>query len=118
MNNAGNIVVFRGTQGELEQGVETTPVFASNLKRSSYLGPLLGSLDFFIPTPAPLHLHCLWRRDERGRERIVLPRAKVETPSGAVHLKSLARWHTAAADDWFQRASLAALRQLIGSTRG
>jgi len=112
MNAAVDIIVTRGTQEKHRQDFENRTVFASNLKRSSYLGPTLGSLDFFIPIPAPLHLHCLWRRDERGNERIVLPRVKVETPYGLLHHKTLARWHDAAAEKRFQRTALAALHQL------
>jgi hypothetical protein len=88
-------------------------VYASNLKRSSYLGPTLGSLDLFVPTPGPLHVHCHWGRDQRGRERIVLPRVKIETPSGALHFKSLLRWHLGAFDERFQKSALRALHELI-----
>jgi hypothetical protein len=88
-------------------------VFASNLKRASFIGPILGSLDLFIPSPESLHIHCVWQRNERGHERILLPRVKVETPHGAIHHKSLMRWHVGAADERFQASALAALHRLL-----
>jgi hypothetical protein len=102
------------------QGPQPTPrcepknqVFASNLKRASFLGPILGSLDLFIPAPESLHIHCIWQRNERGHERILLPRVKLETPHGAIHHKTLMRWNSAAADHWFQASALHALHALI-----
>jgi hypothetical protein len=102
------------------QAVSPTPrcepknqVFASNLKRASFLGPILGSLDLFIPAPEPLHIHCIWQRSERGHERILLPRVKLETPHGAIHHKTLVRWNSAATDHRFQTAALHALHELI-----
>ena len=86
-------------------------VFASNLKRASFLGPTLGSLDLFIT--APESLHCIWQRNEQGHERILLPRVKLETPHGAIHHKTLVRWNSAAAERQFQTAALHALYELI-----
>jgi hypothetical protein len=75
---------------------------------------VLGSVDFFIPS-FDLHMHCLWQRDERGNERVSLPRVKLETPDGRIHHKTLARWHTAEAERRFQREALRALHLLISN---
>jgi len=90
-------------------------IFASNLKRATRRGLVLGSVDFFLPDLG-LHLHCVWLRDTRGNEHLGMPRCQLETPSGGRHFKTLARWHTADAEARFQRAGLAALHQLIRKT--
>jgi hypothetical protein len=93
---------------------ESYAVFASNLKRAAGPGRVLGSVDLFIPLFS-LHMHCLWLRDERGNERVSLPRVKVETPNGHQHNKSLMRWATAEAEERFQRAALRAIHLLISN---
>jgi hypothetical protein len=45
-----------------------------------------------------------------------MPKIKVETPDGKIHLKSLTRWGTAQSEERFQRAALRALHQLIANT--
>jgi hypothetical protein len=91
---------------------ETYRIHANNLKYATGLGRVLGSVDLFIPT-FDLHVHCQWLRDERGNERLSLPRVKLETPGGRIHHKTLARWGTAQSEQKFQRAGLAALHELI-----
>jgi hypothetical protein len=78
---------------------------------------VIGSVDLYIPS-LDLHLHCTWLRDERGRERLGMPRTKVETPDGQTHLKTLACWGSAAAEERFQKEGLRALHQLIAATEG
>jgi hypothetical protein len=90
-------------------------IYASNLKRGARSSRVLGSVDFFLPD-LDLHLHCTWLRDGRGYERVSMPRTKVETPDGRTHLKTLARWGSADAEERFQRAALQAIRELIART--
>jgi hypothetical protein len=90
-------------------------VFASNLKRATSFGRLLGSVSFYIPS-CQLHLWCQWVRDDRGHERVVLPRLEVEAPDGKLHRKTLVRFATAEAEERFQCEALRALHQLIAKT--
>jgi hypothetical protein len=90
-------------------------VYASNLKLSHRPGRKLGSVSLFIPSFG-LHLFCSWERDERGRERVGMPRTLVTTPDGRVHRKSLARWATAAAEARFQRSALGAIHEYLART--
>jgi hypothetical protein len=89
-------------------------VFASGLKRSPNFGRVLGSASFYIPS-LELHLWCRWERDDRGNERIALPRLVIETPNGARHRKTLVRFATEKAELRFQRAALRALHRLIAA---
>jgi hypothetical protein len=99
------------------QADNTYLAYASNLKRNSSPGRVLGSFDLYIPS-FQLHLHCTWQRDNRGRERVGMPRVRVETPNGQMHLKTLARWGSAIAEEMFQRAGLRALHQLLTRAEG
>ena len=87
-------------------------IFAANLKRAMAPGSTLGSVDLHIPA-FDLHLHCTWMRVPNGSERVSMPRAKVETPSGRFHLKTLARWGSAQSEARFQCAALAAIHELL-----
>jgi hypothetical protein len=119
MNNSVDIVYVPAAQDDRSWSmphIEPYRAFASNLKRATALGKVLGSVDLFLPS-FDLHVHCRWLRDERGNERIGLPRIKVETPDGKIHHKTLARWGTSQSEERFQRAALAALHQLISNTQ-
>jgi hypothetical protein len=117
MNNV--IDVFPGSEAQvgLPRRDEIYRVFASNLKRSPGTGRLLGSVSFYVPS-LQLHLWCRWERDDRGNERIVMPRLEIEAPDGKRHRKTLLRWGTAQAEERFQREALRALHQLIAATEG
>jgi len=115
--NEIHLVRLTGMQDEEPRVVNSYRIFASNLKRATRPGRLLGSVDFFLPD-LDLHVHCRWLRNERGREYVSMPRSKVETPDGRFHLKTLARWGSAIAEARFQHAALGAIHQLIAATSG
>jgi hypothetical protein len=118
MNSVINVVSTAETQDKRPGSAEPGYViYASNLKRSTAPGRVLGSVDLHILS-LDLHLHCPWLRDERGNERLGMPRSRVELPTGRTHLKTLARWGTAQSEDRFQRAGLKALHELIAATEG
>jgi hypothetical protein len=91
-------------------------IYASNLKRAARFGRLLGSVSFYVPS-LELHLWCRWERDERGNERIAMPRLEVEAPDGKRHRKTLVRFATAEAERRFQSEALRALHRLLASSR-
>jgi hypothetical protein len=115
VNNAVHIISVSGTQERRSQ--PEYRVFAANLKRATAPGLVLGSVDLHIPA-FDLHLHCAWLRDQRGNERVSMPRSKVETPGGHMHLKTLARWGTSQSEQRFQRAALAAIHTLLARSEG
>jgi hypothetical protein len=85
-------------------------VFCTSYKRATRPGMLLATVEFFIPS-FQLHLSCRLQRDDRGHQRLDLPRTKVEAPDGRIHHKSLMRWHTAQAEALFQQLGLAAIAE-------
>jgi hypothetical protein len=118
MSNSVDIVYVPAAQDDQPWStphIEPYRAFASNLKRATALGKVLGSVDLFLPS-FDLYVHCAWLRDNRGNERIGLPRIRVETPDGRVHRKTLARWGTHQSEEQFQRAALRALHELIANT--
>jgi hypothetical protein len=113
--NSVNVVFTSAKQDEPLRGNDTYAVFASGLKRAPHFGRLLGSVSLFIPA-FEMHVWVRWIRDERGCERIVMPRLEVTGPDGRLHRKTLVRFHSAQAEQRFQRAALAAVHQLLGRT--
>jgi hypothetical protein len=114
-NDTVIVIPSREVQDEPPRVDETYKVYASNLKLATSFGRLLGSVSLFIPA-FELHVACRWVRDERGNERVIPLRVKVEAPDGKIHNKSVIRWGTAQAEERFQRAGLKALHKLIAKT--
>jgi hypothetical protein len=90
-------------------------VHAANWKSARGPGAVIGTFDASIPAFS-LSLRCALKRDQRGDPYVDLPRVRVETPNGAVHLKRLARWNSAQAERQFQAAAMRAVRKLIANT--
>ena len=90
-------------------------IFCTSVKRGTRPGPLLAAVELFIPG-FRLHLSCRLRRDDRGHQRLDLPRVKVEDPAGRTHHKSLLRWSTSEAERRFQMLGLAAIAEYQRNT--
>jgi hypothetical protein len=90
-------------------------IYASNYKRSTRPGNLIGSVDLHLPD-FDLHLTCRVLRDRQGNTYIGMPRIKVEAPDGAIHHKTLARWGSSQSEQRFQAAAFAAIAELIRKT--
>jgi hypothetical protein len=103
-----------GPNGSQEQ--DHYRIYAARLRRNpNPVSRHLGSVSFFIPA-CDLHLVCSWLRDDRGRERVGMPRVRVEAPDGKIHHKTLAHWHSAQSEERFQRLALRALHELIAKS--
>jgi hypothetical protein len=83
-------------------------IFCTNYKAAARPGKLIAAVELFV-VDFSLHLSCRLLRDDRGHQRIGLPRVEVPDPSGRIHRKTLVRWSTAQAERRFQRLGLAAI---------
>jgi hypothetical protein len=109
-------VPSRRVQDELRVEPNTDyRIFCTSYKRATRPGSLVAAVELFA-VDFSLHLSCRLLRDDRGHQRLALPRVKVEDPTGRTHYKSLARWATAAAEARFQRLGLAAIDEFHRNT--
>ena len=113
------IDVISGHEAQLassyDEHRDTYRVFCTSYKRATRPGKLVGAVEIYIPC-FELHLSCRLVRDDRGHQRLDLPRVKVEDPTGRVHHKSLLRWSTAEAERRFQTLGLAAIAEYRRNT--
>jgi hypothetical protein len=98
-----------------DQQRDAYSIYCTGFKRATRPGQLIAAVELFIPC-FELHLSCRLLRDDRGHQRLDLPRVKVEDPAGKIHHKSLLRWHTAQAEQRFQRLALAAVDEFRRNT--
>jgi hypothetical protein len=109
MNNAIDVIPPSAAQAaSYDKHRDDYQIYCTSLKHASRPGKLLAAAELFIPDFA-LHISCKLVRDDRGHQRLDLPRVKVEDPTGRIHHKTLMRWSTAEAERRFQRLGLAAI---------
>jgi hypothetical protein len=118
MNDAVIVIPSREAQDEprrVEPNTTDYKIRCTSFKPAARPGKLVAAVEFFV-VDFSLHLSCRLLRDDRGHQRIGLPRVEVPDPSGRIHRKTLVRWSTAQAEARFQRLGLAAIDEYHRNT--